>query len=336
MPSRPFHRSLWALTASAGLVVSLAACSNDPAAGGGGGGGGDGDLQVEFNVYSRSLPYFQDMIRGIQDAAKKDGVTVDVTYGETDPELQFSQLENALSTAPDGLLVVPVDASALIPAIQEASTNGVPVVTLANDLAEEGHEYQLAHVGQQYIEIGRQKAQYIVDELGGHGTVAYVHGIRGLTFSEEQARGALEVFAENPGITLVDGPYAGEFSSDAGLTATENVLTGNPDVDAIYYDNDDIALGGILAVQQRDIPMDKILIIGTDGGEPAREAIANGDLDMTISLCGYASGKKGAEVLIDYLRDGTEPSDRFVPVEALTITADNLEDAQAQIEAGDC
>ena len=332
-------RALWALTAAAGLVVSLAACSNDADAnggGGGGGGGGDDDLTLEFNVYSRSLPYFQDMIRGIQDVADEDGVTVNVTYGETDPELQFSQLENALSSVPDGLMVVPVDASALIPVIQQADSNGVPVVTLANDLAEDGHASQLAHVGAQYVEIGRQKAQYIVDALGGQGTVAYIHGIRGLSFSEEQARGAMEVFEENPGITLIDGPYAGEFSSDAGLTATENVLTGNATVDALYFDNDDIALGGILAVQQRGIAPDDILIIGTDGGAPALEAISAGDLDMTISLCGYATGRQGAQVLIDYVQDGTEPEDRVVPVEVLTITPDNLEASQAQIDAGDC
>jgi ABC-type sugar transport system substrate-binding protein len=337
MSSRSSARSLWAVTASVGLVMSLAACSNDATDDGGGGGGAGGeDLQLEFNVYSRSLPYFQDMIRGIEDVAEEEGVSVGVTYGETDPQLQYSQLENALSTAPDGLLVVPVDASALIPVIQQASTNGVPVVTLSNDLAAEGHEYQLAHTGAEYVEVGRQKAQYIVDQLGGQGTVGYIHGIRGLTFSEDQARGALEVFAENPGITLIDGPYAGEFSSDAGLTATENVLTGNPDIDALYYDNDDIALGGILAVQQRDIPLEDILIIGTDGGAPALEAIANEELDMTIHLCGYATGTLGAQLLIDFLRDGTEPDDRFVTIEALTITGENLEDAQTQIDAGDC
>jgi ABC-type sugar transport system substrate-binding protein len=337
MPSLTRSRRVRTLAASAAVLAALSACSNSADAdGGGGGGGGDGDLTLEMNVYSRSLPYFQDMIRGIQEVAEADGVTVDVTYGETDPQLQFDQLENALSTSPDGLLVVPVDPAALIPVISQASTGGIPVVTLANDLEEDGHDFQLAHVGQEYVEVGRQKAQYIVDQLGGQGTVGYIHGIRGLSFSESQAQGAMEVFAQNPGITLIDGPYAGEFSSDAGLTATENVLTANPDVDALYFDNDDIALGGILAAQQRNIPMEEILIIGTDGGAPALEAVGAGELDMTISLCGYATGRTGAETLIAYLRDGTEPAERFVTVDALTITTDSLAEAQATIDAGDC
>ncbi|WNG87819.1 sugar ABC transporter substrate-binding protein [Mycobacterium sp. ITM-2016-00317] len=327
------------LVATGALFVSLTACSQDTGAQGGATEtvAADQPLRLAMNVYSRTLPYFQDMIRGVQDQAEEDGhTTVDVTYGETNPQQQYDQLENALSTSPNGMLIVPVDPGALLPVIQQASTSGVPVVTLANDIDAAGHQSQLAHAGQEYVEIGRRKAQYIVDALGGQGTVGYVHGIRGLTFSELQSKGAMEVFEANPGITVVDGPYAGEFSSDAGLTATENVLTANPNLDALYYDNDDIALGGIMAVQQRGRAMDDIVIIGTDGGEPALQAVESGTLDMTISLCGYATGRAGASALIANLRDGSKPENRFIEVAGLEITRDNLTDARAKMASGDC
>lgn len=57
---------------------------------------------------------------------------------------------------------------------------------------------------------------------------------------------------------------------------------------------------------------------------------------MTISLCGYPSGRVAAAKLIDNLRNGTKPNDRFVPVEALMITKSNLADARAKISAGKC
>jgi ABC-type sugar transport system substrate-binding protein len=333
-----YIRAATTLAAAVCLTLGANACSHDSTSSDSGRAvGADTALRIPMNVYSRTLPYLQDMIRGVQDVARKDGhTTVDVTYGQTDPQLQYDQLENALSTSPNGMIIVPVDPSALIPVIQQAATNGVPVVTMANDLDEAGHQFQTAHVGQEYVDIGRQKAQYIVDKLGGHGTVGYVHGIRGLTFSEKQAQGAMEVFAKNPGITVINGPYAGELSSDAGLTATENVLTANPGVNALYFDNDDIALGGILAVQQRGRPMDGIVIIGTDGGAPALDAVGAKTLDMTISLCGYATGRTGAQVLIDYLRNGTKPKNRLVPVKAMEITSDNLADARSKIMSGDC
>ncbi|NEK56989.1 sugar ABC transporter substrate-binding protein [Geodermatophilus sabuli] len=330
------RRTAGALTA-AGLVLSLAACSggSDEAAAAGG-GGGDDDLTVEMNLYSRSLPYFQDFVAGAQERADAEGVTLNVTYGETDPQLQYDQVQNALTQSPDGVIVVPVDPAALIPVFQQASDGGIPVLTAINDIEEDGWASVVGHVGKEYTEVGREKAQYLVDTLGGQGTVAIIHGIRGLLFSELQAEGAREVFAENPGITVIEGPYTGEFSSDAGLAAAENVLTANPDVDALYFDNDDIALGGVLAAQQRGIAMEDIVIIGTDGGEPARQAVAAGELDMTITLCGFLNGKQAMDTLVTFIRDGEEPSGRTVDVTSQMVTPDTYEDVEALIASGDC
>lgn len=324
-----------AAAAVTSAVLSLAACSSD---GGTAAAGTDGEkeLTVEMNLYSRSLPYFQDVVAGAQERAEAEGVTLNVTYGETDPQLQYDQIQNALSQSPDGTIVVPVDPAALIPVFQQASEGGIPVLTAVNDIEEEGWPYVIGHVGKEYTDIGREKAQYLVETLGGVGTVAMIHGIRGLLFSELQAKGAMEVFAENPGITVIDGPYTGEFSSDAGLEAAENVLTANPDVDALYFDNDDIALGGVLAAQQRGISMDDIVIIGTDGGEPARKSVANGELDMTITLCGVATGKMAMDIFLAYVRDGEEPAERFNDVESQLITPETYDEVEALIAAGDC
>jgi ABC-type sugar transport system substrate-binding protein len=337
-PLPAIRRRTAAALAATGLVLSVAACSggDDDAAAAGGGGGGEDQLTVEMNLYSRSLPYFQDFVAGAQERADAEGVTLNVTYGETDPQLQYDQVQNALTQSPDGVIVVPVDPAALIPVFQQASDGGVPVLTAINDIEEDGWPSVVGHVGKEYTEVGREKAQYLVDTLGGQGTVAMIHGIRGLLFSELQAQGAMEVFAENPGITVIDGPYTGEFSSDAGLAAAENVLTANPDVDALYFDNDDIALGGVLAAQQRGIAMEDIVIIGTDGGEPARQAVAAGELDMTITLCGFLNGKQAMDTLVSFVRDGEEPAARTVEVTSQTVTRDSYEDVEALIASGDC
>jgi ABC-type sugar transport system substrate-binding protein len=316
------------------LVLALAACSSDS---GGGAAAAEGEpLTIELNVYSRALPYYQDLVAGAEKTAGELGVTLNVTYGETDPQLQYDQVENALTGAPDGLIVAPIDQVALIPVVQMASDNGVPVVTVGDNLAEEGQPFQLTFVGTEYEAVGRQKAEFIVDALGGQGTVAVIHGIRGLHFTEGQwADGALPVFEANPGITLVDGGYTGQFTTDAGLAATENLLTSTRDLDAIYFDNDDLALGGVLALQQRGIALEEIVTIGTDGGAPAREAVAAGELDMTISICGYATGVRAVEVLTAFLRDGESPPPH-VQTDTLTVTPETAAAAEQVVERGEC
>jgi ABC-type sugar transport system substrate-binding protein len=134
-----------------------------------------------------------------------------------------------------------------------------------------------------------------------------IHAIRGGNFTEEQNTGAKKVFAANPGIKVVDGPYVGDFSADVGLSGTENLLARDANLDAIFFDNDDIALGGIQALKERNIPMKKVIVAGTDGGGPALEAVKKGELDVTFSLCGYAQGAQAIKTLIAYIKNGTKP-----------------------------
>ena len=334
------------IAAAVASALALAACgggdSGDGSAGGGAGAEGSaaaeggGGKVIAINMYSQALPYFQDIVAGAQAEAQKSGFRTEVTFGKTDPQLQFNQIQNAITKRPAGLVVAPVDQEALIPVFQSAKQAGTQTATVADDVAERGKESILGFVGIEYEELGRKKAQWIVDKLGGKGTVAIIHGIRGLHFTEAQFTGAMEVFKANPGIRVINGPYAGEFSADAGLSAAENVLTANRDVNALYFDNDDIALGGILAAKNRNIPMKDILIIGTDGGKPARDAVKAGDLDYTISLCGYATGAIAVGVIRDKVVGQKDPAGHIVPIPVLDYTQETAAENDRKINAKEC
>lgn len=297
---------------------------------------GNGNKSVVVNLYSQALPYFQEIALGVTDAANAAGWESEVVFGQTDPALQFSQIQNSIAKTPGGIIVAPIDQASLIPVFKEASTAGVQMVAVADDILEEGWPSQLAYVGISYEEIGAQKAQRIVDALGGEGKVGVVHGIRGLHFSEGQWEGATEVFEANPGIELFDGGYAGGFSSDLGLKEAENLLTANPDLDAIYFDNDDLALGGILAVKNRGIEPEEIFIVGADGGKPAQDAAAAGDLDYSVSFCGYATGVQAFEVLRAAVEGGRTPENRIVPTPVIEFTPENVAELQSQVAAKAC
>ena len=300
------------------------------------GGSGDASKLIVVNLYSQALPYFQDLAAGVTDAAIAAGYTPEVVFGQTDPALQFTQIQNAISKAPAGIIVAPIDQQSLIPVFKEGKSAGIQMVTVADNLAAEGVDQQLAYVGIEYEDIGALKAQKIADAIGGAGKVGVVHGIRGLHFSEAQWDGAKEVFAKYPDIKLIDVGYAGGFSTDLGLEKAENILTQSPDVAAIYFDNDDLALGGILAAKSRGIAMDKIFIVGADGGGPARDAARAGDLDYSISFCGYATGVVAVQVIIDKVAGGMDPSGPTVPIAVFEFTPDNVDELEAKVADKSC
>ncbi len=284
---------------------------------------------------SRSIPYYRDLAAGVTAETKRQGWQLDVVFGDQSAPTELSQIQTALAHQPDAMVIAPVDEQALIPAYRQVSGAGIPIATVSDNIGEAGYPYQLAYVGHAYEELGRKKAQWIVDQLGGQGKVGMVHAIRGLNFTEAQDRGAKEVFAKHPGIKLIDGPYVGDFTSDLGLDGTANLLSREPNLDAIYVDNDDLALGAIQAVKQAGISNDNILVVGTDGGPPALEAVVKGELDATWSLCGYYQGVVAARTLIENVNDGVDPS-AFVPTRQLMLTQQNIAEKTADLTTEDC
>jgi len=318
---------LAALVAIFALAVGLAACGDDDDDGGSN-GGSDEAKSVYLNAYASDLPYFRDWHEGAEARAEELGWSTKSEFGNTTPEQQVQQIESALVEQPDAIIVTAIDEESLNPVLRQARDQGVAVITLGGGVSDE--EAYDSFVARDNLDIGRQKAQWVVDQLGGKGKVGIVHGIRGLTFTEEQAKGYKEVLNKESGIEVVDGPYTGGFSSDLGLDAAANMLTSNPDLDAIIFDNDDLAMGGAKAVKNAGIDPDDILILGTDGGDAALDAVEKGELDFTVSLCGYREGASAVDTVKTLFDEGEV--DKRIVSHVEVFTTDDVKEKRAELD----
>jgi ABC-type sugar transport system substrate-binding protein len=334
--STPARRGMATALAVLALAFGAAACGGDDGGGGGGGSAGGGAEQkartVYLNAYAKEIQYFRDWHEGATGRAKQLGWTVESEYGNTTPEQQVQQVQNAIVKKPDVMLITPMDEKSLEPVLREAKQAGIAVVTVGATLSDPN--LVTSFVARRNYDLGVEKAKFVIDRLGGKGTVGIIHGIRGLTFSEDQKDGYRATLAKAPGIDVVDGPFAGGFSSDLGLDKTQNMLTSNPRLDAIIFDNDDLALGGIQAARERKISMDDILILGTDGGSAALDVVEAGDLDMTISLCGYREGIGAINVAKQFFDTGKAPKRVVSHVE--TFTPENIAEKRSGLKREDC
>ena len=281
-------------------VIGLAACGSSSSSG----GGSKHELKnVAVSMYARDNPFFAEVVKGIQYEAKRKGVKVSVVWAENDPGQEVTNIQNLITRQPDGLIVSPIDPNALVPPVKQAKAAGIPSVIVTDDIAPSGKQYQLTSMSSDYADTGRIKAQYIVKQLHGQGKVAVVHLIRGLAFTEEQWKGAESVFAKNPGIHIVGQIYAGAAASDKGLNAAENFLTAHPDLNAIYVDNDPLALGVIQAIKQRHVNH-KVIVVGADGTPDAMNELKDKTLDLTVDFCGFNEGVRAIDALWDYRTNG--------------------------------
>jgi ABC-type sugar transport system substrate-binding protein len=312
------------------LALGGASCGGDDDGGGGGGGDSGESRKVYLNAYAKEIQYFRDWHEGATAEAERLGWTVESEYGNLTPEQQVQQVENAIVKQPDVILITPIDEKSLEPVLREARNQGIKVITVGATVSDDS--LVDSFVARENYDLGVEKAEFVIDELGGKGKVGIIHGIRGLTFSEEQKKG-YEDTLEGSGLEVVDGPFTGGFSSDLGLDATQNLLTQNGDLDAIIFDNDDLAIGGIQAAKERNIAPDDILMLGTDGGSAALEVVEKGDLDMTISLCGYREGISAIQTA-EKVFDGD--AEKRVVSHTETFTPDNIKQKQSELKREDC
>jgi ABC-type sugar transport system substrate-binding protein len=221
-----------------------------------------------------------------------------------------------VSRRPAGIILAPLQSQTFVPVLQEVKRAGIPIVLVANDVPDEAAQDRLSFVGPDNYDTGKRKAEWLAEKVGGQGEVVVIHFIRGHPFTEAQRRAYEEVFKKYPGISVVEGPYGS--SSAEGLAATENVLSTHPEPAGIFFDGDDVALGGIKAVKERGLA-GRVVTVASDGTTAAVQAVRNGDLDLTISVRPYKTGTDAVDVLVNYVEDGTRPSPKmYAPLLEIT------------------
>jgi ABC-type sugar transport system substrate-binding protein len=313
------------------LALAGTGCGGSDKKSSSGGSQGKEVKQVVLQLFARDNPFFTNIADGVKYAAKQKGVKVSINYANNDPASEVSQLQNSITRKPDGLIVSPIDPNALVPPVKQAKQAGIPIVMVADQVAPSARGDLLTYSGSSYTDTGRAKARYIVDQLKGKGNVIFIHEIRGLGFTEEQSRGAKEIFSANPGIKIVGEKYSGAGSREAGLSAAENLLTANPNADAIYADNDDVALGAITAVKNRGLDPKKLVIVGANGTPDAFKAIHRGDLKMTVVFCGFSWGVHALESIYNFVKTGQKPGP---PEPEVDITAANIAEKEPALLHG--
>jgi ABC-type sugar transport system substrate-binding protein len=287
----------------------------------------DERLQIAFSVAGLNFPFFVHMMNIARDTAAELDVELIELDGQDNSATQSAGIETMIAQGIDGIVISPRDVEALAPAVQAATDAGIPVVTVDRNVS--GAE-TLAHVGADNVRGGEKQGEYLMEILPDGGKIIELQGTVGASAAIDRAAGLASVLEGNDAYEVVFQQTA-EFKRDVGLTVTEQALQANPDVDAIVAANDDMALGAAEAVAGAglDIP-----IIGFDALPEALQALQDGTLAATVEQFPGGQTSGAMQILVDYLRDGTEPAEHDNFIEPALITVDNLGEAERLEEAG--
>lgn len=249
----------------------------------------DKKITVGFSVSTQNNPFFVSLAKGVEAKAKELGVNVKVVDAQNDPAKQANDVADLLQQNISVLLVNPVDSAAISTSVKAANKANIPVVCLDRS-ADQGNIASL--VASDNVKGGEMAAEYIIKNLGEKVKVAELEGIPGASATRERGEGFHKIADSK--LTVI-AKQSADFDRSKGLNVAENMLQANPDIKAIFAQNDEMALGAIEAAKSAN---KKIFIVGFDGTADGVKAVESGAMSATIAQQPEIMGQQGLEVAV--------------------------------------
>ena len=250
-------------------------------------------------------PFFVDLKKGAEEKATELGYNLIVLDSQNDSAKELSNVEDLIARNVACILINPTDSEAVVNAVKAANAKNIPVITL--DRVTNAGEV-ITHIASDNIAGGKMAGEYIVEQLGGKGNVVELEGIAGTSAARDRGQGFNE--AINTSEIKVVAKQVADFDRTKGLNVMENILQAQPEIDAVFAHNDEMALGALVAIQAsgRDIK-----VVGFDAVDDAVKSVEEGGMLATVAQEPKSIGSMGIEMADKSLRGETIESS--IPVD---------------------
>jgi ribose transport system substrate-binding protein len=283
----------------------------------------DDKIVIGLTVPSLTHPFFIHLRDNVEQEAKSLGVEIITADAEDVAAKQMSIVEDFIARGVDGVLISPIGADSLVPAVEALNAANIPVATV--DRKVSGGTV-LVHVGADNVEGGRVAARFILERLGGKGILIELEGTPGASPAIDRKTGFHEVI-EPTEITFAASQTA-NFQRANGQSVMENLLQVHKDFQAVYAANDEMMLGAIEAMEANHVDAAQVVTIGYDAIPDALNYIREGRLDATVEQYPGRQARTALQLLVDHIRTGARPKAAEVYIQPVVITAENLDQAE--------
>jgi ribose transport system substrate-binding protein len=141
------------------------------------------------------------------------------------------------------------------------------------------------------FEQGYLLGKALFDAIGGEGKIFAIEGLQSTSVAVERYNGLLKALEEYPDIELAEHQPA-DWDRTVAFPMVQTWLTKHPDVKGIWAANDDMALGALEALREKDLA-GEVLVAGIDGIPEAIQAVKDGEFVMTIASDATYQGSIG-------------------------------------------
>ncbi|MEY8712754.1 sugar ABC transporter substrate-binding protein [Mangrovibacter phragmitis] len=260
--------------------------------------------------------FFNLMNKGAQEEAKSTGKNLVIFNANDNPVSQNDAIENYIEQGVKGIMVDAIDVNGIMPAIKEAAAKNIPVIAIDAVLPAGP---QAAQVGVNNEEGGKILGKFFVDYINknaaGKARVGIVGALNSAIQNQRQ-KGFEETLKGHKGISVADVVDGRNIQDDA-MTAAENLITGNPDLTAIYATGEPALLGAIAAVENQG-KQSQIKVFGWDLTARAISGIDAGYVTAVLQQDPEKMGQEAVKALNAINSGKTVSKNILVPATVVT------------------
>jgi ribose transport system substrate-binding protein len=199
---------------------------------------------------------------------------------------QGNILESLIQQKVDAIALATESDASMLPYLREAARANIPVFLFNMTEIDPENIYYVSSIGYDQYKAGYDIGKWVADNYGNKDTkVAVLEGYAGIV-NTMRMNGFKDAIKDTPRIKIVISQTA-DWTRVAGQRVTESILTSNPDIDLLYGPYDEMVLGGLVAIKERNL-LSKIAVVGFGCTKDGVDAIKAGEMKATIDV-----GEKG-------------------------------------------
>jgi inositol transport system substrate-binding protein len=279
---------------------------------------------IVASLHNLSEPFFIAVRRELESEAAKLDVEISVVDGQSNSAKQTADVEAAVASGANGIILAPTNVNALAPAVESVIKAGIPIVTV--DRRVDNTSVSVPHVGADNVGGGRSMAQWVIEHFPNGARIVLISGQPGSSSAIDRTQGIQAAF-KSPGPQYkIVAEQSANWQREQGLTVTQNILTslGTQIPDVILCEDDDMALGALEALRTSGISSVKVL--GFNATPEALARVRDGQLAATVEQSPVRQARAALQQLVAKIRAQTPIAG--AKITPILITKANIAEAE--------
>jgi ribose transport system substrate-binding protein len=299
-------------------TMLLVGCGKKPAA-----EGSEVELRIAVIPKGTTHVFWKSIHAGAVKAGQELGVEI-IWKGpqkEDDRKQQIELVQNFITREMDGIVLAPLDDSALVNPVEAATDAGVKVVIIDSSLKSDKF---VSFVATDNKVGGKLAAKRLCEVMGGKGKALMLRYAEGSASTEKREAGFLEGMKEyGPDIELVSTNQYGGVTAESAQQKADQLLTKYKNLDGIFCPNESTTYGMLRSLQTAGLA-GKVKFVGFDSSEALVKALRAGEINGLSVQNPFNMGYLGVKTVFAAIR--SEPVDKRIDTGVVMITPENMDE----------